>query len=35
MLAGVRQRGNTPVIIITALDADLDRLQGVRLDADD
>ncbi len=35
VLAGIRQRGNTPVIMITALDADLDRLQGLRLGADD
>lgn len=35
VLSGIRQRGGTPVIMITALDADLDRLQGLRLGADD
>ena len=35
VLASIRQRGSTPVIMITALDADLDRLQGLRLGADD
>lgn len=35
VLSGIRQRGSTPVIMITALDTDLDRLQGLRLGADD
>lgn len=35
VLAGIRQRGGAPVIMITALDTDLDRLQGLRLGADD
>lgn len=35
VLAELRRRGETPVIMITALDQDLDRLQGLRLGADD
>ena len=35
VLAELRRRGETPVIIITALDQDIDRLQGLRLGADD
>ncbi|MBB4199814.1 DNA-binding response regulator [Rhodoblastus sphagnicola] len=34
-LAELRRRGDTPVIMITALDQDIDRLQGLRLGADD
>ncbi|RDV04595.1 response regulator [Undibacter mobilis] len=35
VLAELRRRGETPVIVITALDQDIDRLQGLRLGADD
>jgi two-component system response regulator AdeR len=35
VLAEVRRRGNTPVIMTTALDKDIDRLQGLRIGADD
>lgn len=35
VLAEVRRRGNTPVIMVTALDTDIDRLQGLRIGADD
>ena len=35
VLAEVRRRGNTPVIMVTALDKDIDRLQGLRVGADD
>lgn len=35
VLAEVRRRGDTPVIMITALDQDIDRLQGLRGGADD
>lgn len=35
VLAEVRRRGDTPVIIVTALDKDIDRLQGLRVGADD
>jgi len=35
VLAEVRRRGDTPVIMITALDKDIDRLQGLRIGADD
>jgi two-component system, OmpR family, response regulator AdeR len=35
VLAEVRRRGNTPVIMITALDKEVDRLQGLRIGADD
>ena len=35
VLAEVRRRGETPVIMITALDKDIDRLQGLRIGADD
>ncbi|WP_161914796.1 response regulator [Methylosinus sp. C49] len=34
-LAELRRRGDTPVIMITALDEDIERLQGLRLGADD
>jgi len=35
VLAELRRRGNTPTIMITALDKDIDRLQGLRIGADD
>lgn len=35
VLAEVRRRGETPVIMVTALDKDIDRLQGLRVGADD
>lgn len=35
LLAEIQRRGRTPVIIITALDEDIDRLQGLRIGADD
>jgi len=35
VLAEIRRRGSTPVIMITALDQDIDRLQGLRGGADD
>ena len=35
VLAEIRRRGDTPVIMITALDKDIDRLQGLRIGADD
>jgi two-component system response regulator AdeR len=35
VLGELRRRGSTPVIMITSLDEDLDRLQGLRLGADD
>lgn len=35
VLAEIRRRGRTPVIMITALDKDIDRLQGLRIGADD
>ncbi|WDD90860.1 response regulator [Burkholderia sp. FERM BP-3421] len=35
VLTELRRRGNTPVVIITALDQDIDRLQGLRIGADD
>ncbi|THF47092.1 response regulator [Allorhizobium terrae] len=35
VLAELRRRGNTPVIMITALDKEVDRLQGLRIGADD
>lgn len=35
VLAGVRQRGDTPVIMLTALDQDIDKLTGLRIGADD
>lgn len=35
VLAELRRRGSTPVIMITALDQDIDRLQGLRIGADD
>lgn len=35
VLAAVRRRGETPVIMVTALAEDLDKLQALRLGADD
>ncbi|WP_102958191.1 response regulator [Mangrovicella endophytica] len=35
VLAELRRRGQTPAIMITALDKDIDRLQGLRIGADD
>lgn len=35
VLAEIRRRGNTPVIMLTALDQVLDKLQGLRIGADD
>ncbi|KAB0662370.1 response regulator transcription factor [Burkholderia diffusa] len=35
VLAEIRHRGNTPVIMLTALDQDIDKLTGLRIGADD
>lgn len=35
VLNEIRSRGDTPVIMLTALDQDLDKLMGLRLGADD
>lgn len=35
VLAALRRRGETPVIMVTALAEDLDKLQGLRMGADD
>lgn len=35
VLSGIRQRGDTPVIMLTALDQDIDKLTGLRIGADD
>mgnify|MGYP003598384951 CR=1 FL=1 len=35
VLATLRKESNTPVIMVTALDQDLDKLMGLRLGADD
>ncbi len=35
VLSQIRQRGNTPVIVLTALDQDIDKLTGLRIGADD
>lgn len=35
VLAELRRRGDTPVVMVTALDQDIDRLQGLRFGADD
>lgn len=35
VLAEIRHRGNTPVIMLTALDQDIDKLMGLRIGADD
>ena len=35
VLAAIRRRGDTPVIMVTALAEDLDKLQALRIGADD
>jgi two-component system response regulator AdeR len=35
VLAELRRRGTTPVIMLTALDQDIDKLQALRIGADD
>jgi len=35
VLAQIRQRDNTPIILLTALDQDVDKLTGLRIGADD
>ncbi|QAY78907.1 response regulator [Sphingosinicella sp. BN140058] len=35
VLSAVRQRSTTPVIMVTALDQDIDKLQALRIGADD
>ncbi|RKP46483.1 response regulator [Trinickia fusca] len=35
VLAEIRHRGDTPVILLTALDQDVDKLMGLRIGADD
>ena len=35
VLAALRRRGDTPVIMVTALAEDLDKLQALRIGADD
>ncbi|MCW2387707.1 two-component system response regulator AdeR [Sphingobium sp. B11D3B] len=35
VLAELRRRGSTPVIMLTALDQDIDKLQALRIGADD
>lgn len=35
VLTELRRRGNTPVIMLTALDQDVDKLTGLRVGADD
>jgi DNA-binding response OmpR family regulator len=35
VLSELRRRGNTPVIMLTALDQDVDKLTGLRVGADD
>ncbi|WP_339940726.1 response regulator transcription factor, partial [Undibacterium luofuense] len=35
VLAALRQHGDTPVMMITAMDSDLDKLTGLRIGADD
>lgn len=35
VLSEVRRRGGTPVIVLTALDQDIDKLQALRVGADD
>lgn len=35
VLATIRRRGDTPVIMVTALNEDLDKLQALRIGADD
>ncbi|MBC3807463.1 response regulator transcription factor [Undibacterium seohonense] len=35
VLSEIRRRGNTPVIMLTAMDQDIDKLMGLRIGADD
>ena len=35
VLSGIRSRGQTPVIMLTAMDQDIDKLTGLRIGADD
>lgn len=35
VLSEIRLRGNTPVIMLTAMDQDIDKLMGLRIGADD
>ena len=35
VLSEIRNRGNTPVIMLTAMDQDIDKLMGLRMGADD
>ena len=35
VLTEIRHRGNTPVIMLTAMDQDIDKLMGLRIGADD
>lgn len=35
VLAEIRRRGNTPIIMVTARDQDIDKLQALRIGADD
>lgn len=35
VLSEIRHRGNTPVIMLTAMDQDIDKLMGLRIGADD
>jgi two-component system response regulator AdeR len=35
VLAEIRRRGDTPVIMLTAMDQDIDKLMGLRIGADD
>jgi two-component system response regulator AdeR len=35
VLGEIRRRGSTPVVMMTALDQDIDKLQGLRMGADD
>ncbi len=35
VLSEVRRRGSTPVLVLTALDQDIDKLQALRIGADD
>ncbi len=35
VLSELRHRGNTPVVMLTAMDQDIDKLMGLRIGADD
>lgn len=35
VLSEIRHRGNTPIIMLTAMDQDIDKLMGLRIGADD